>query len=247
MEMDACLVREIDGKLDKVVQDPDYYLKRDHRIRHSFDTALKTFVWWVQHPDLNAGFPVVGNGNKGIVIKRAREGIENLSESWRYISQQKDFLNEDVFLELGNVVDPNLNSNGYRQNTVSLGMDDYTPPNPVKVPELVEETFREARESNSITVEKAAMLHLRLAGIQPFPSGNKRVARLYQDRALFESGLPPACISNGERRTYLSLLQRGLVDLRDCSSDGVKEFINYIGGKVNSFLDEILYDLKIAN
>ncbi|MGC9309512.1 MAG: Fic family protein [Candidatus Nanoarchaeia archaeon] len=103
---------------------------------------------------------------------------------------------------------------GFRQNRVSLGLD-YTPPNPVRVPELVKKACYEIRESDYHPVEAAAVAHLRIAGIQPFLDGNKRTARLIQDRILEDHNLPPAVIPAGEREVYIDLLEQGLLGLKN--------------------------------
>lgn len=122
----------------------------------------------------------------------------------------------------------------------------HTPPSEVKIPALLEEAFYEAKTRTDLhSVEKAARLHLKLAGIQPFEDGNKRASRLMQDRILYGSDLPSAFIPVGERMVYLDLLDQawhGLY-LNEDDEDEQKPFFDYIGGKVNNSLDLLLDDI----
>jgi Fic family protein len=99
------------------------------------------------------------------------------------------------------------------------------------------------KSSDLAPIEAAIYTHLHLAGIQPFIDGNKRTARLLQDRILFSYELPPAVIPAGEREVYIDLLEQALVGVRNNAVKPQRPFYDYIGGKVNSVLDEILGDL----
>jgi hypothetical protein len=245
--MDANLVRDIDSKASKLIEEPEYYIRREHRVKATLHKENKQFSWWIEHPDVRRGMLKVKGDERGKLIKRAREGISNLNDAWQYLCNQQTFLTPQVLHEVARIADPVENKSGYRTARVSLSMESYTPPNALKVSEYVDEAFLESQGMHFMyhPVERASMLHLRLAGTQPFNSANKRVARLFQDKLLYDAHLPPAAIPAGERDIYLDLLEEGLVSLRDGKREGIKLFCDYIGGKVNSALDSIMGDLKL--
>lgn len=244
--MSRSLKSDIQLKLDKINEDPAYYLAREHQIKAALRRENKAFSWWIEHPDIHRR--LLRNITKvlrGNLIQRARKGIEHLADAWKYLAPSQDPFQAYSLHRVAELVDPYENKHGYRNGRVTMGFSEYVPPNPLKVSELVDEALTEVRKSNVSSVERAATLHLRLAGIQPFPSGNKRVARLYQDKVLYDSNLPPALIPAGEREIYIDLLEKGLVSLRDNNQEGRQFFFDYIGGKVNSALDKILHDIKV--
>lgn len=251
MAMNKSLKNEIRKKAVLIRDNPQYYLKRDHQIRHSLISAAKTFSWVIEHPEIRreilASLPLLDDSHeRGEAIRRLRTGVERIGEAWRYLSQHPDPYTSPVLVQIAQCIEPNQNKGGYRDHRVSLNLKSFVPPNPLKIPELVEDTFARLRTDTSLdVVERAAYLHLRLAGIQPFPGGNKRTARLYQDGILYKNGLPPAVIPSGEREIYFDLLEPALVAHRDGTKEGLVPFFDYIGGKVNTALDSILNDLHV--
>lgn len=242
MVMERSLRREIDSKFERCKEDPGYYMRTSQKIRCALETENKPFSWWIEHPDIRKA--IIGSSpSRGELIRKAKKGISDLREAWDYLHLRPDFLTQPVLDRTANLIDPSSNKGGYRTGRVSLQLPNYVPPNPLKVPSLITDSFSEFASSTNHIVERAATLHLRIAGIQPFNSGNKRLARLYQDKAFHDYGLPPAVIPAGERDIYIDLLEEGLVSLRDNTFNGKKLFFDYIGGKVNTALDAILNDL----
>ena len=206
------------------------------------------YSFWLENPDLRRQLlRVTGEQNRKNLKNIAKKGVKRIQRAWRHlqtIGQEGEFLSEltpDVVKSIGNYVDPR--NKGFRDVRVSLGLE-YTPPNPVKVPELVKQTCYELNASDYHPVEAAAAAHLRLTSIQPFEDGNKRTARLIQDRILTGYDLPPAVIPAGEREVYIDLLEQGLVGMRRNELKEQRPFFDYVGGKVNSALDDIIGDLK---
>src|SRR3989344_5155692 len=50
--IDKVLLREIDLKATAVRNDPNYYLKRAHKIQHALSNSAKIYSWWIEHPEL---------------------------------------------------------------------------------------------------------------------------------------------------------------------------------------------------
>ncbi len=248
MLVDRKLLDEIDMKYGLLESNPDFYLKLNSRAIANLDKYSKVYSWWIEHPDIRKGVldEELNAQQKGELISIARQGIERLKDAWKYLRRIDDPLNHLCLVHLSKLVTPEENFQvAYREGRVSLGLQ-FTPPNPLRVKERLEEAFAELRAEYMHPVEKAVKAHLYLAGIQPFNNGNKRIARLIQDKILHNSGLPPAVIHPGERKTYIDFLENGLVGWRDSKPILQKGFFDYVAGKVNMALDEMIGDLNIG-
>ena len=80
-------------------------------------------------------------------------------------------------------------------------------PNPVKIPQLMEEfdTWLKAAPSDPVSAFEA---HFRLTAIHPFGDGNGRTARLLMNLLLIRGGYPPLAVRPEDRKTYLDSLER---------------------------------------
>jgi Fic family protein len=83
----------------------------------------------------------------------------------------------------------------YRQKQVflaieELGLQVYEPPLPEVVPGLVDElaAFASAESGRLEAPVLSALVHVRLAGIHPFPDGNGRTARILASLAMYRGG-----------------------------------------------------------
>lgn len=239
----STLAREIDKKKAVLVANPDYYLNRHKKVERHLTDVRPVHSWLIEHPEIRECMLAGHLSPQANVVEVLRAGVKNLNSAWHYLISHPDYLNSDVLKNTGALVDPGRNRLGFRDVRVSLNME-HVPPNYVKIPELVDGAFDEAIKSESHPVEKAAKLHLRLAGIQPFLDGNKRTSGLYQDRVLYGADLPIAFIPVGERSVYLDLLEQGWEGMRDDRLELQAPFVNYIGGKVNVTLDRIIGDIN---
>lgn len=73
-------------------------------------------------------------------------------------------------------------------------------------------------------IELAALLHLRFYMIHPFEDGNKRMARLLLNKALFDSGYPLLNISK-ETQSYFDAL------IKSVERKNEKPFVEFVHGK----------------
>lgn len=247
MPIAETLTRDIDRKMRKISNNPNYYLKKSRQIKKGLREIGDFHTYWLEHPELRRQLLESGAAHvSGNLRKRSKAAIRNIKNAWSYLSNLSnvDFINNldpSVILAVGNLVDPE--NIGVRTQRVSLGLE-YTPPNSVKVPELIKKFCDNLQQSDFHSVEAAAYAHLYIAAIQPRLDGNKRTARLIQDKLLDSNGLPPAIIPSGERDVYIDLLSNALIGYRDSNFKVQRPFFDYIGGKVNVALDEILGDLK---
>jgi Fic family protein len=102
------------------------------------------------------------------------------------------------------------NAGRYRSVRVRIAGTTYMPPEAVFVPSLMQEMVAwlnspEAYELHLI--ERAAIVHFRLAHIHPFVDGNGRTARLLMNLVLMREGYPPAVIRLERRPHYYKALK----------------------------------------
>ena len=165
-----------------------------------------------------------------------------METAWNFLKKLKRktemSLGEKEILEVGLLVDPR--NKDYRTRRVTLNFRDYTPPSPERVAHRIRDFLTELKDPNFHPIERAAYAHSRPAAIQPFMDGNKRTARLVQNRILCDNGYPYATIPLGEREYYLELLRQSMVAYKMKDMKRMAPFFNYVAAKVNVSLDEIL-------
>jgi Fic family protein len=129
----------------------------------------------------------------------------------RLVSEQLPF-DEAVLLRIHAVILRGIEeewAGRYRSVGVRISGSRHAPPNPLKVPTLMEELFAwYASQAMAHPVEVAADLHLRLAQIHPFIDGNGRVCRLAMNLHLMQHGYPLTIIraANTQRAEYYQAL-----------------------------------------
>lgn len=98
----------------------------------------------------------------------------------------------------------------YRDIQVRITGAVHVPPDPLRVPEMMNE-FAETRlkQSAAHPVEQAALAHLDLVGIHPFVDGNGRTSRLLMNLILMKQGYFPAVILKNDRKRYYDALEKG--------------------------------------
>src|SRR5216683_589031 len=112
-------------------------------------------------------------------------------------------------------------------------------PNPLKVPQLMEE-FGAWLSSAPSMPEGAFDGHFRLTAIHPFSDGNGRTARLLMNLMLIRGGYPPIAVRPEERKTYLDALERGSL------ADDLRPFQSLMHERLDATLGEYLDALREA-
>lgn len=99
-------------------------------------------------------------------------------------------------------------SGRFRNMGVRITGANFTPPNALKVPELVDALLEEVECMVSWVhpVVKAAYFHHRFVWIHPYFDGNGRTARLATALLLMQAGYPPAFILVQDRKRYYAAL-----------------------------------------
>lgn len=112
-------------------------------------------------------------------------------------------------------------------------------PNPVKIPQLMEE-FGGWLSSAPSTPECAFEAHFRLTAIHPFSDGNGRTARLLMNLMLIRGFYPPLAVRPEDRKVYLDALERGSV------ADDLRPFQTFMHERLDATLEEYLSALQGA-
>ncbi len=155
--------------------------------------------------------------SKGVTVsgKPLKDHLEavNLSKAWDRLKQlagpDATFTERDLF-DLHGIILGGIDDRGagrYRDSAVRIAGSNHVPPNPVKVPDLMEQLFAGA-VGVSDPVERAAKLHHGIAAIHPFHDGNGRAARLAMNFVLIAAGYPPVSISPDLRADYYNALEQ---------------------------------------
>lgn len=112
-------------------------------------------------------------------------------------------------------------------------------PNPVKIPDLMEQFGRDLAGADSMPVA-AFDAHFQLTAIHPFGDGNGRTARLLMNLMLIRGGYPPVAVRPADRKVYLDALEVGSI-----ASD-LGPFQEFMHGRLKETLGEYLGALQQA-
>jgi Fic family protein len=127
-------------------------------------------------------------------------------------------------------IDPQ-NAGFYRNCAVRITGTIYSPPNPAKVPNLIQDVYSLLNSKPGEPIETAAMIHLKFVNIHPFVDGNGRTARLLLNLYLMRHGYPPVIILRAERKKYINSLM-----LAQTKND-YQLFIDFVAKAVERSLD----------
>jgi Fic family protein len=97
----------------------------------------------------------------------------------------------------------------YRNAGVRITGANFTPPNALKVDDLMDDLLDWVNEKNDVPlIVKAMMFHHRMVWIHPFFDGNGRTVRLMFNLLLMNAGYPPAIILQQDRKKYYDALNK---------------------------------------
>jgi Fic family protein len=155
----------------------------------------------------------------GITVggKTLREHFETLNhheaiEILEGMVQKKGLLAASQIFDIHRVVLKNIElefGGRYRNAGVRIMGANFTPPNALKVDDLMNELLEWVNQRNNIPVLiKAMMFHHRMVWIHPFFDGNGRTVRLMFNLLLMRAGYPPAIILQQDRKKYYDALNK---------------------------------------
>ena len=190
--------------------------------------------------------------SRGLTIgnKSLKEHFEviNHKEAIQYLEsyiEKKQALEENFVKEVHSLILKNIDAvyaGVYRDTSVRILGAIHIPPNPLKIPSLMQELFTWYYE-NQYTLPipvLAAMLHYKFVHIHPFVDVNGRTARLIMNLVLMQNGFPPAVILNLDRKKYYRVL-------RQADLGKFQEYVDFIGKSIERSLVIYLNSIKPAN
>lgn len=121
-----------------------------------------------------------------------------------------------------------------RNIAVKISGSDVVLPDPLQVPDLMNDFIAWLHDTQEHPVLIAADVHFKLVAIHPFVDGNGRTARLLMNLILISYGYPPAIIKVDERDRYIFSLEHAH-KTGDCS-----QFYTVIFDSVERSLDMYL-------
>lgn len=188
---------------------------------------------------------------KGVTVKgkTLTEHLEatNHAEAIDYVkdlaanTKQQDLTRQDMMnihkLILQKIDDENAGK--YRNAPVAIAGSDVELPDPLKVPELMEEFFTWLKsKSDTHPVIIAADAHYKLVRIHPFIDGNGRTARLLMNLLLMQANYPITVIGNDKREDYINALEKAHM------TGDLDDFYSLVIKAVDSSLDVYLGNKK---
>ncbi len=184
---------------------------------------------------------------RGLTVKgkSLREHFEavNHKEAIIYLEiivKNKEPITESLIKKLHAIITKGINDADagiYRNVRVRILGAVFTPPDPLKIPQLMSDFVVWLNSEKQHPIELAALVHYKLVFIHPFSDGNGRTARLLMNLMLMRAGYPPAVVLNTERKKYYARLKAA--DLGDS-----KPFVNFIAQSVERSLDLYLEALE---
>lgn len=133
--------------------------------------------------------------------KKALELIfENLKENKqldeRLIKNINEIINKDI-----------KDTKGYRKVQVFIRGSEHIPPEPEKIPNLMNYYIYNYNNDEQEIFEKIARYHIEFEKIHPFEDGNGRTGRLLLNYELLKNNLPPIVIAKEDRVKYFEYLK----------------------------------------
>ena len=154
---------------------------------------------------------------KGLTIagKSVKEHLEiiNYAHALDYIKdlakkKRKEITLNDI-LDIHRIVLKGIDKShagSWRKVSVSIAGSDRALPNPIKVPDMMQEFIEWLNKTDEFAVQVAAQAHFKLVAIHPFVDGNGRTVRLLMNLLLIQDGYPPAIIEVKKRKEYIDAI-----------------------------------------
>lgn len=122
----------------------------------------------------------------------------------------------------------------------------FTPPNALKVPDLLDELvdYVNTNPSNYDLITLASLFHHRFVWIHPFNDGNGRTVRLAMNLLLMKDGYPPFFILTKDRKKYITALNQAndgdykklLLLMFQAVERSLNIYINSMGGDYEDYI-----------
>ncbi len=115
---------------------------------------------------------------------------------------------ERLIKEINETINKNIKeTQGFRKIQVFIQGSDHIPPEPEKIPNLMNYFVYNYNNDNQEIFEKIAKYHIEFEKIHPFEDGNGRTGRLLINYELLKNDLPPVVIAKEDRVKYFEFLR----------------------------------------
>ncbi len=121
---------------------------------------------------------------------------ENIEFDERFIKDLNKTINENI-----------KETDGYRKINVLIRGSDHIPPEPEKIPNLMNYFVYNYNNDTQEIFEKIAKYHIEFEKIHPFEDGNGRTGRLLINYELLKNNLAPVIIEKDDRVQYFEYLR----------------------------------------
>ena len=123
--------------------------------------------------------------------------------------QEKREFDERFIKKLNETINKNIKeTSGFRKVQVFTQGSDHIPPEPEKVPNLMNYYVYNYNNDIEDIFLKIAKYHIEFEKIHPFEDGNGRTGRLLLNYELLKNDLPPVVISKDERVKYFEFIRK---------------------------------------
>ena len=122
--------------------------------------------------------------------------LNNAEFDERLLKNINEIINKDI-----------KNTKGYRKVQVIIKGAEHIPPEPEKVPNLMNYFIYNYNNDNEELFTKIAKYHIEFEKIHPFEDGNGRTGRLLINYELIKNNYAPAIITKEERAKYYEILK----------------------------------------
>ena len=123
--------------------------------------------------------------------------------------QEKREFDERFIKKLNETINNNIKeTSGFRKVQVFIQGSDHIPPEPEKVPNLMNYYIYNYNNDIEDIFLKIAKYHIEFEKIHPFEDGNGRTGRLLLNYELLKNYLPPVVISKDERVKYFEFIRK---------------------------------------
>lgn len=150
--------------------------------------------------------------------------------------QNNDGFDERFIKKLNETINKDIkDTEGYRKVTVFIRGSEHIPPEPEKVPNLMNYYVYNYNNDEQDIFCKIARYHIEFEKIHPFEDGNGRTGRLLINYELLKNNLPPVVITKEDRIKYFEFLKNddsaGLAEWLKELSTAEKERMEKFGYK----------------
>lgn len=147
--------------------------------------------------------------------------------------KNKDELDEKFIKQINETINKNIKeTTGYRTVQVFIRGSEHIPPEPQKIPNLMNYYIYNYNNDEQDVFKKIAKYHIEFEKIHPFEDGNGRTGRLLINYELLKNDIAPVVISKDDRVKYFEYIRNENIDefakwlkeLSEAEKERIKKF-----------------------